>query len=145
MKNRIAITHEFVEFIPKTLGEHRLYVSIPYATAVHLCFCGCGNEVVTPLSPTDWSLVFNGTTVSLDPSIGSWTLACQSHYWIRQNKVVWAPRWSKQQIQAGRRHDSLAKERYYQEAEASSANPPSIDLDAARREPLWHRLKRRWL
>ena len=69
---RTSIDHEFVEFIPSELQEAVLYVSIPYATAVHQCACGCGNKVVTPISPVDWQLLFDGETVSLTPSIGNW-------------------------------------------------------------------------
>jgi hypothetical protein len=29
-----------------------------FAMASHLCFCGCGNKVVTPIRPTDWRLIF---------------------------------------------------------------------------------------
>jgi hypothetical protein len=145
MKKDIAITHEFVEFIPKNLAERRLYISIPYATAVHSCFCGCGNEVVTPLSPTDWSLLFDGATVSLDPSVGSWTLSCRSHYWIRRNKAVWAPQWSKQQIQAAKHRDNMAKERHFRDTEQPSVNLPPLDSDKELPEPIWQRLKRRWL
>src|SRR6266850_2357993 len=113
MRPPLAIRHEFVDFIPDQLDEGTLYVSIPYATVVHKCFCGCGHEVVTPLSPTDWGLIFDGKTVSLSPSIGSWSLECQSHYWIRRDRVEWAPRWSKKQIEAGRARERLEKERYY--------------------------------
>jgi hypothetical protein len=42
MRSPVNIRHEFVEFIPKERQEGVLYVSIPYATAVHNCFCGCG-------------------------------------------------------------------------------------------------------
>jgi len=49
---RSAVTHEFVEHLPHELEEGRIYVSILFATAAHKCCCGCGNEVVTPLSPT---------------------------------------------------------------------------------------------
>src|SRR5437867_318170 len=80
MKYR-AIKHAFVQFIPDTLDGGTVYVSIPFATAVHNCFCGCGREVVTPLSPTQWQLIFNGKTISLHPSVGSWSLPCMSHYW----------------------------------------------------------------
>ena len=66
------VRHEFVEFIPSTLNDGVLYISIPYATAVHKCCCGCGEKVVTPLTPTDWSLTFDGLTASLSPSIGNW-------------------------------------------------------------------------
>ncbi len=53
---RTSVNHEFVEFIPSELQEGVLYVSVQYATAVHQCACGCGNKVVTPISPVDWQL-----------------------------------------------------------------------------------------
>ncbi|WP_394854853.1 DUF6527 family protein [Citrobacter freundii] len=46
----------FTEFIPEQLEEGILYVSMPYSTIAHLCACGCKNEVITPLSPLDWSM-----------------------------------------------------------------------------------------
>ena len=66
MKDEIVLKHEFVEFIPEHLPEGTIYVSIRFATASHKCCCGCGKEVVTPLSPTDWKLTFDGETISLD-------------------------------------------------------------------------------
>jgi len=66
---RTSIEHEFVEFIPSELKEGVLYVSVQYATAVHKCACGCGNKVVTPISPVDWQLLFDGDSVSLTPSM----------------------------------------------------------------------------
>ena len=110
---RNALTPEFVEFIPSTLQEGVLYVSLAYSTASHLCCCGCGKEVVTPLSPTDWKLVCDGETVSLEPSIGNWSFACRSHYWIRRNRVHWAGQMSRERIEAGRAHDRAAKAQYY--------------------------------
>lgn len=118
---RTAIKHEFVEFIPDALEEGTLYVSIPYATAVHKCCCGCGREVVTPLSHTDWELRFYGKTISLYPSIGSWALPCQSHYWIRRNRVVWARRWSREEIEEGRTKDRRAREFYFNRADSAEA------------------------
>ena len=56
MKRVVSIKHEFVEFIPQERQEGVLYVSIPYATAVHNCLCGCGLKVVTPISPVGWQL-----------------------------------------------------------------------------------------
>lgn len=113
MKSEIMLAFEFVEFIPDDLRERTLYISIPYCTAVHKCFCGCGREVVTPLSPVAWQLIFDGKTVSLYPSIGSWSLPCQSHYFITKNKVVWAPKWSDKRIAKGREREATAKERYF--------------------------------
>lgn len=113
MKRRTALTHEFVDFIPDKLKDGTIYVSVAYATAAHKCCCGCGREVVTPLSPTDWKLIFDGESISLDPSIGNWNFPCQSHYWIEGNKVLWARRWSEKEIKAGRESDSRAKANYY--------------------------------
>lgn len=113
MKQEKTLTHEFVEFIPDVLEEGRIYVSIEYSTVVHKCCCGCGKEVVTPLSPTDWKLIFNGKTISLDPSIGNWSFPCRSHYWIGNNKVRWAGDWSQAQIDANRIYDRQEKEKYF--------------------------------
>lgn len=73
MSRQDRLRHEFVEFIPDDLEEGVIYISIQYATATHLCACGCGAEVITPISPTDWELTFNGSSVSLSPSIGNWS------------------------------------------------------------------------
>jgi hypothetical protein len=131
MKPEVVLAYEFVEFIPDELKELTLYISITYCTAVHKCCCGCGREVVTPLSPTAWQLIFDGKTVSLYPSIGSWNLPCQSHYFITKNKVVWAPKWTKKQIARGRAREAKAMENYYAKthsnagaAEDPSASPP---------------------
>ena len=100
---------EFVNYVPEALDDGVLYVSIPFTTVVHRCCCGCGNEVVTPLDPTDWEMTFDGKSVSLSPSIGNWGLACQSHYWVYRNQVRWARRHSMFEIKAGRALDRIAK------------------------------------
>ena len=95
MTSITSVSHEFVHHIPpREQMEHGVvYVSIPFATAVHLCCCGCGNEVVTPLDPNQWQLTFDGKSVSLCPSIGNWSFDCKSHYWIRRNQVARATEW----------------------------------------------------
>jgi hypothetical protein len=108
-------TFEFVELMPKILVDGVLYISIPYATASHRCFCGCGMKVVTPLSPTDWKLAFDGDSVSLHPSIGNWSYPCRSHYVLRGNRVLWAGPMSKAEIRAVRQADGGDKERYYRQ------------------------------
>ena len=60
---------------------------------MHLCCCGCGNEVVTPLNPDGWRLTFDGESVSLHPSISNPDMDCRSHYWITRDKVCWVPQW----------------------------------------------------
>lgn len=131
MKPEIVLTYEFVELIPEELKERTLYISCTHCTAMHKCCCGCGREVVTPLSPTGWELTFDGKAVSLYPSIGSWSLPCQSHYFITKNKVMWAPKWSKKRIAKGRAREGRAKERYYTEmespAEEDASASPSIN------------------
>jgi hypothetical protein len=89
----MKLSHEFVKSVPEILKDRVLYVSMEFATAIHKCCCGCGNEVVTPLSPKDWKLTFDGETISLTPSIGNWSFDCQSHYWITNSRVEWAPKW----------------------------------------------------
>ena len=105
--------HRFVEIIPDAVEDGVLYISLKYCTAIHKCACGCGNEVVTPISPTDWKLIFDGKTVSLSPSIGNWSFNCQSHYWIKRNEIVYAREWDKEEIQFGRTNDEKRKAKYY--------------------------------
>lgn len=109
----MRITHKFVEFIPDQIEEGVLYISIEYCTAVHKCVCGCGNEVVTPLSPTDWELIFNGKTVSLSPSIGNWNFECKSHYFITRNRIRFARQWNDWKIEEGRKEGAEKKEKYF--------------------------------
>lgn len=97
----------FVETFPSTMDSGVLYVSIPYRTCGHLCCCGCGHEVVTPLSPSQWSLTYDGECVSLAPSIGNWSLPCLSHYWIRGGRVRWSRRYSAAEIDQNRNRDRL--------------------------------------
>ncbi|MRT16516.1 hypothetical protein F3C99_06060 [Vitellibacter sp. q18] len=109
----MTIQHKFVEFIPDVIEEKTLYISIEYCTAIHKCVCGCGNEVVTPISPTDWELHFDGKTVSLSPSIGNWSFECKSHYFITRNKIHIARCWEDWEIEEGRAEDKDAKKSYY--------------------------------
>lgn len=103
----------FVDEIPPDLEEGRLYISIRYRTASHLCACGCGLKVVTPIKPPKWHLTYDGETVSLWPSIGRWQLPCRSHYVIRKNRVLWAKPWSEQRIKRGRKEDAEDVRDYY--------------------------------
>jgi hypothetical protein len=108
-----VLRHEFVEFIPERIEDGVVYVSIPYATAAHMCCCGCGTKVVTPITPTDWKLIFDGETISLYPSIGNWGFPCRSHYWIRNDRVEWSYQMSQKKVQEGRSLDRMAKAQYY--------------------------------
>lgn len=137
---RASISHEFIEYIPSELEEGLLYVSIQYATAVHLCACGCGNKVVTPISPAEWQLLYDGESVSLTPSIGNWEFPCHSHYWIRHNKIKWARRWSDERIAEGRRRDAEDLENYF-----AGSRVKAVDVSAPLTQPrqsILHRLQR---
>lgn len=145
---RETLTHEFVEYMPNDLKDGTIYVSMAFATVAHKCCCGCGNEAITPLSPTDWKLIFDGQSISLDPSIGNWNFACQSHYWIKRNKVKWAPRWSQEEINAGRAHDALAREGYFDRTKTPTVHDANAGVggpgEGQSKESLWRKLKK-WL
>lgn len=110
---KTILQYKFVEFIPDILEEGMLYITIEYRTAIHKCVCGCGNKVVTPISPTDWKLIFDGKSVSLTPSIGNWNFECKSHYWIINNKIKHARKWSDKEIAIGRELSVVKKQKYF--------------------------------
>jgi Family of unknown function (DUF6527) len=137
MTDPVKIKHEFVEFIPKVRQEGVLYVSIPYATAVHNCFCGCGLKVVTPISPVGWKLTFDGQTVSLFPSIGSWSFPCRSHYFIRGDKAVLAGDMCAEEIEWNRTRDRQARDQHFGRPTAELAEAPK------KKRRFWDRLRGR--
>jgi len=109
----LKINHNFTDDIPQIIENGEIYISTEYATASHLCCCGCGERVVTPISPTDWKLIFNGETISLHPSIGNWSFDCKSHYWIKNNQIIWASQMTAKEISAVRQTDAKRKREYY--------------------------------
>ena len=129
-----TLNHKFVEYIPENIKEDLVYVSLDFSTAVHKCCCGCGEEVVTPLSPTDWKLTFNGETISLSPSIGNWSFECKSHYFIRNDAVEWAEKWSDEEIEAGRLQDRKAKRSYYGKKVKTITKSPERNI----KKKKWH-------
>lgn len=138
-----AVEPEFVEFVPRELAPGILYVSMTYATTVHLCACGCGTKVALPLSPAQWKLYFDGDTVSLTPSVGNWQFPCRSHYWIRGNKIVWAPPWTDEQIARGRRRDAADLDSYLQARQAPEADDAPTGALHQPSHSVWRWL-RRW-
>lgn len=133
------LEHRFVEGFPDELEPGVLYVALEFATMSHLCCCGCGQEVVTPLSPKDWKIIFDGQTISVSPSIGSWSLPCRSHYVIRQGRISWAGDWSDDQIQQGRKRDLIAK-RGEVEAQDKAGQAGLLD-EETKSLTLWSRVK----
>ena len=85
----------FVEALP-AFGEIRdgeLWISHKRRAMNLRCPCGCGDLTVLSIIPSRWHVYFDGKTVSLKgPTGGSiWTsAACGSHYFIRNNEVVWS-------------------------------------------------------
>lgn len=95
---------EFVESFPQPLVAGVFYVSTRFSSAAHLCASGCGREIITPLSPAQWSITFDGK-LSVWPSIGNWSLPCRSHYVIRHGVVRWARDFSAREIAENRAAD----------------------------------------
>ena len=88
-----TVTPVFVDTIPADLSDLQagmLYISMKYNTLVHRCPCGCGGLSEVGLHPATRRLIYDGQSVSIEPSIGVRTLPCRSHYWIRKNRIVWA-------------------------------------------------------
>ena len=114
MSGRIeTLTYVPVVHVPEDLEDGKLYVSERFQTAVHRCCCGCGEEVVTPIHPTEWRLQVAENQVTLRPSIGNWNIACRSHYWIKAGRVVWAREMSREEIARSRKRDRREREAYY--------------------------------
>ena len=129
-----SLSHKFVECIPQLLEHGVLYISMEYGTVAHRCCCGCGREVVTPLTPTDWKLTFDGETISLYPSIGNWSFPCRSHYVIRNSRIEWAADWSEEDVQEAIIKDRILKDKYY-----SRAHQP-INIGSPKKDWFWLRL-----
>lgn len=105
---------EYVDYVPKQLPDSGvLYISRRFQTASHLCCCGCGTKIVTPLRQTEYALYDRNGLVSLSPSIGNWNHPCQSHYWIKDNQVVWSAKMSPEAIRLGRERDDALKDAYF--------------------------------
>lgn len=136
-----TIRHEFVEFIPEELEEGVLYISIPYATTTHPCACGCGNKVVLPLHPTHWKITFDGETVSLSPSVGNWSFPCRSHYWIKEDRIQWAKKWSKEKVERGRADDREHRERSLRPTAEPQVAPAAAAAPRGRIARLLHYLR----
>ena len=105
---------ERVHYMPKELKPGVLYVSEEFDIAMHLCACGCGSKVKTPLGPTEWSVEETNSGPTLRPSVGNWQQACQSHYVIYRGEIRWADKWAPEQIAAGRRHEEERRRAYYE-------------------------------
>src|SRR5262249_11269761 len=102
-----------VHYMLKELKPGVLYVSEEFDIAMHLCGCGCGSKIRTPLGPTEWAVEETDSGPSLSPSVGNWQQACQSHYWINRGEVRWAAKWTPQQIAAGRSREEERRRAFF--------------------------------
>lgn len=118
---------EFVRSAPDVLTSGVLYVSMEHAAVLHLCACGCGHQVVLELSPMHYTLIYDGEGITLNPSVGNWSLPCRSHYLIRDSHVAWAATWSDARVATGRARQALRLAAHNAKgaevAEVSSARP----------------------
>lgn len=119
-----------VECFPRPLEAGILYFSERFSGAAHACACGCGNEVITPISPVQWRITQNSRGASLRPSIGNWNFPCRSHYWIIDGAVHWSTEMSEGDIRAGRAYNAALRERYFKgkNAEGSPVAPQPAPL-----------------
>lgn len=85
---------------------------------------------------------FDGQTVTINPSIGNWSFACQSHYILAYGRVRWADKWSRERIDLGRFLERERKERHYKGE--SLAPLPTLPREPASRAGIFARLAR-WL
>lgn len=133
------IQHQFVEFVPEKLEQGTLYISREYNSASHLCACGCGREVVTIIGPADSSITCNSRGVTISTSIGNSNFPCKSHYWIKDNRILWESPMTPQLTALSRARDKAAKKRVYGTPRTDTPFAPSS---------ITHKLKswwRKWL
>lgn len=110
----------FVKYIPEDLLKNKMYISLENEIIAHKCPCGCGEKIFIPLTPIGWKMTFDGEGISISPSIGNWQLACKSHYWIENNKVIWSGNWSDKQIKFVRHREKIEQKAFYQKRKRSN-------------------------
>lgn len=118
---RVELKH--VVHMPNDLQPGTLYVSLEFQTAQHLCACGCGSKVRTPLGPAEWQLEETVRGPTLRPSIGNWQRPCRSHYWIWQGNVEWSGNWSDLQVAAGRARDHRRLVQHLERSNGAKKSP----------------------
>lgn len=121
----------YVEQLPDKLEEGLLYISEEFDLSAHKCCCGCGENVYNKLSPAKWHLTkMPDGSVSLDPSIGNWKCACNSHYWIQNNRVLNAGPMTAWKIRAVQQQDRRDRDKYIAKinAQAERADEQNITL-----------------
>lgn len=85
----VKFTLNKVKYIPEILEDGILYFSEEYKTVIHLCPCGCKNKVVTAIGKIWWHLFEENSEITLSPSVGNFQFPCKSHYFIRNNEIIY--------------------------------------------------------
>lgn len=125
-KVQMRIKTKKVHFMPSNLEEGILYVAEEFGTAAHLCACGCGAKIRTPLDVTEWEYTEDKNGPTLYPSIGNWQQKCRSHYWIENGEVLWAEAWTEAQAIAGRKNEDLRRREYFSSISKNKETPISL-------------------
>ena len=116
------VTPQYVEQLPEQLREGMFYICEEFSLTAHKCCCGCGEDVYNKLNPAKWRLseTWDGR-ISLEPSIGNWKYPCQSHYWIRNNRVIEAGPLTAFEIETVQQQDLRDRDRYVAHVNAQAA------------------------
>ena len=83
--------------LPSSLGNQLFIVGADsgYKWAILSCPCGCGERIDICLMPSAnprWELSLRKKRASLSPSIWVPAERCGSHFWIRDNRIIWCAR-----------------------------------------------------
>ena len=96
MRKLFEIQPKFIKEYSEKLDHGILYIVDgkllgkpgEWTSSNHLCPCGCGEKVYIPFDQRNWSLQINNDKVTINPSLAN-TFSCRSHYFIRDNKIIW--------------------------------------------------------
>lgn len=135
------LRHEFVEYMPEEIKEGILYISIPFGTMIHKCGCGCGEDVVTPLGPTEWKFTYDGKTISVHPSVGNWSFPCRSHYWIDRSHVRWARTLTMEEVLEARAKTKEYRRQHYAQGEK---DPEVFEVRTNQQNRIKEKLTKLW-
>lgn len=83
---------ELCKFIPEILEYKVLYISEEFGCIIHLCPCGCGNQIVISIKPKwyhGWEYNRENNLVTLSPSLLNTSCPNHFHYFIKENNILW--------------------------------------------------------
>lgn len=101
--------------MPEIIEKGKIYFSLRSNTVLHQCPCGCGNIVNTPLSPVGWQMTYDGSSVSIYPSVSNSAFECRSHYWIENGEIRWCRKWNDKEIYEARKSETEKARVYFKD------------------------------